>query len=299
MKKIFFYIFCVLLLTHLQAKEVDLSISKGTDQEVIELLTPAPAQTDVGRNVSIKAKFNTALDPKHVKKNDIWLKRIDPDVREIDASIHYDQNSQSIILQPQELLEEGIYEVTYQSLKAIKSQKEQQIKEIKYRFAVPHMIDGHVLPPKPDMQVNNATITGVDANGNGVRDDIERWIYLKMKTYKYPKVERKIAMQDGKAIQTILMNPEKAKEIYDEVHRPANCFWYYKLGYLGGNMQMYPIGYVIFDDEFRDIAMNTKERQKAYFKYNLLLSGDIYPMGRLHPDQCDFDIEGMMREEGR
>ena len=278
MKKIFFYIFCVLLLTHLQAKDVDLSTSKGTDQEMIESLTPAPAQTDVRRNVSIKAKFNTSLDPEHIKKNDIWLKRIDPDIRHVDVSIHYDQTSQTITLQPQKLLDEGIYEVTYQSLKAIKSEKEQQLKEIKYRFYVPEMIDGHILPPKPDMQINNSTIAGIDANNNGVRDDIERWVYLDMKTYRYPKVERAIAMDWGKAIQTILMNPEKAKEIYDTVHRPQNCFWYYKLGYLGGNMQMYPIGYVIFDDEFRDIAMNTKERQKAYLKYNVLFSGDIYPM---------------------
>lgn len=292
MKKIFFYIFCVLLLTHLQAKEVDLSTSKGTDQEVIESLTPAPAQTDVGRNVSIKAKFNTALDPEHVKKNDIWLKRIDPDVRQIDASIHYDQNSQSITLQPQELLEEGIYEVTYQSLKAIKSQKEHQIKEIKYRFAVPHMIDGHVLPPKPDMQVNDSTIAGIDANDNGVRDDIEWWIYTKMDILKYSKVERSIAMQDAKTLQKILINPENAKLLVEEFNRGAHCFWYYRLGYLDA----YPTNYRIFNEKFKDIAINTKERQKAYRRYNFLLSGDIYPMGKIHPNQCDFDIDTMVRE---
>jgi len=295
MKKIFFYIFCVLLLTHLQAKEFDLSTSKGTDQEVIELLTPAPAQTDVGRNVSIKAKFNTALDPEHVKKNDIWLKRINPDVRQIDASIHYDQNSQSITLQPQELLEEGIYEVTYQSLKAIKSQKEHQIKEIKYRFAVPHMIDGHVLPPKPDMQVNDSTIAGIDANDNGVRDDIEWWIYTKMDILKYSKAERLIAMDWGRSVQMMVTNPQSAKMIHNTVRKPLYCFYYYKFTYL----YQYPVDYTIFNHEFKDIAFNTKERQEAYNQYDSSLSGTLITMGRIHPDQCSFDIDAVIEEAKR
>ncbi|MEA3419042.1 MAG: hypothetical protein U9Q90_06540 [Campylobacterota bacterium] len=292
MKKLFFYIFCVLLLTHLQAKEVDLSTSKGIDQEVIELLAPTPAQTDVERSVSIKAKFNVMLDPKHIKKNDIWLKRIEPDMRHIDASIHYDQTSQTITLQPKELLDEGVYEVTYQSIKTIKSQKGQQIKEIKYRFYVPEMIDGHMLPPKPDMQVNNSTIAGIDANNNGVRDDIEWWIYTKMDVLKYSKAERLIAMEWGKAIQIILKNPQSAESIYERVHMPLYCFYYYKFTYL----YRYPVDYAIFNHDFRDIAFNTKERQKAYNEYDSLLSGKIFPMGRIHPDQCNFNIDAVIQE---
>lgn len=37
-------------------------------------------------------------------------------------------------------------------------------------------INGIAVPPEPDPVVNNATLAGVDVNGNGVRDDVERFI---------------------------------------------------------------------------------------------------------------------------
>lgn len=37
-------------------------------------------------------------------------------------------------------------------------------------------INGITVPPEPDPKVNNATLAGVDVNGNGVRDDVERKI---------------------------------------------------------------------------------------------------------------------------
>jgi hypothetical protein len=36
------------------------------------------------------------------------------------------------------------------------------------------IINGIAVPPEPDPVQNNATIAGVDANDNGVRDDVER-----------------------------------------------------------------------------------------------------------------------------
>lgn len=36
------------------------------------------------------------------------------------------------------------------------------------------VINGIVVPPEPAPAVNNATLKGVDVNGNGVRDDVER-----------------------------------------------------------------------------------------------------------------------------
>ena len=58
-------------------------------------------------------------------------------------------------------------------------------------------IHGHILPPKPDPKINNSTLLGIDSNNNGVRDDVERWIY---KTYKdkHP-IYIDIAMQAGRA----------------------------------------------------------------------------------------------------
>ena len=38
------------------------------------------------------------------------------------------------------------------------------------------MINGITVPPEPSATINNATLAGVDINGNGVRDDVERKI---------------------------------------------------------------------------------------------------------------------------
>jgi hypothetical protein len=43
-------------------------------------------------------------------------------------------------------------------------------------------INGIAVPPAPDAAANNATLAGVDSNGNGVRDDVERKI-----AESYPK----------------------------------------------------------------------------------------------------------------
>jgi hypothetical protein len=45
----------------------------------------------------------------------------------------------------------------------------------------PEIINGYTLPPKPDPKINNSTLLGIDANKNGIRDDIERWIVKKYK----------------------------------------------------------------------------------------------------------------------
>ncbi len=40
-------------------------------------------------------------------------------------------------------------------------------------------INGIAVPPAPDAAANNATLAGVDSNGNGVRDDVERVLATK------------------------------------------------------------------------------------------------------------------------
>ena len=220
---------------------------------------------------------------------------------ELNTTLHYDDNSSEIVKNgvTYTLSNDDVAFVNVQhGLKA--SEEGNTTLQAHYKdlnsnsvpISVYLEVDGYRLPLDPGEE-GKRTVAGIDANTNGVRDDIERWIYIEMEIYKYPRVERAIAMQDGKALQKILINLENAKNLYHEFDRSQNCFWYYRLGYLGGR---YPSNYVIFNAEYRDIAMNTKERYKAYHKYDMLLGGDVYPMGRLHPDQCAFDIERMMEE---
>lgn len=83
------------------------------------------------------------------------------------------------------------------------------------------VVDGHVLPPEPDPKVNNATLLGVDVNDNGVRDDVERWIYERYKDAHPIMIPLK--MQAARAYQKIIIDPSKAKETYHIVDDQMNC----------------------------------------------------------------------------
>ena len=171
------------LVTFASAKEIDVTKAKGTHQDIILSLDPKPAQMDVDQNVTIKAVFTIELDVKHIKKNDIKLKLITQTKESIiEGDIAYITDEQAVTFNPLHLLEYGYYEIEFKSLKATKANKDQQIKEIKYRLYVPEVINGYKLPPNPDSKINDATLQGVDVNDNGVRDDVERKI-----VYEYPK----------------------------------------------------------------------------------------------------------------
>ncbi len=152
-------------------------------------------------------------------------------------------------------------------------------------------VNGHRLPPEPDPKVNNATLLGVDVNNNGVRDDVERWIYEKYKD-KHP-IHIDIAMQAGRGYRLVLEHPEKAKEIHDEVVSAGDCEAYYKI-YAKYFNEPILIKEDIDTKYFREkIYFNTKERMDEYDKYDTLLSGDSYSTPAVDKNMssyCDFNI---------
>jgi len=156
------------------------------------------------------------------------------------------------------------------------------------------VINGYVLPPKPDEAVNNSTLLGVDVNDNGVRDDLERWIIKKYATSDYPKTKTAIALQWGRTAQQIIQNPESAYEDkkYWLINNVMNCQMYAYSRKLkkDGN---YRIDNDIFDDEYVDKVFNTKERIKAYYHFNANLAGHVYGGSKVHPSKCDFDIDAI------
>ena len=153
------------------------------------------------------------------------------------------------------------------------------------------VVNGHTLPSEPDPQVNNATLLGVDVNGNGVRDDVERWIYEEYKD-KHP-IYIDIAMQGARGYRLVLETPEKAKEIYPQVEKAIYCQMYYELDAdeLGDKIL---VKENILDEYFRSkIYYNTKIRMDAYDKYDTLLSGNSYTLLKPNEekDACDFDVK--------
>ena len=153
------------------------------------------------------------------------------------------------------------------------------------------VINGYTLPPEPDPAVNNATLLGVDSNDNGVRDDVERWIYETYKD-KHP-IYIDIAMQAARGYKLVLEHPERAKETYPEVDKAVYCQLYYKLNAKYFNEPILLKENVV-NEYFRSkIYFNTQERIDAYIQYDTLLSGDSYTLLKFKERKaaCDFDTK--------
>ena len=265
----------------------DLSISKGTDQAVIVQLSPTVAQTDVWNNAKIEVSFTVPLDASSVQKNNIKLTHLSSKTNDhIDGVISYDKFDNKVLYTPNALLGEGVYEVEIKSLKADKAYKTTQINEIKYRFYVPEVINGHQLPPEPDKQLNNSTLLGIDTNDNGIRDDIERKIII---DYVKP-IEIELMLSYVKVHQEMLNNPVNSA-VYSQkkMQKVRNCKMYLK-------HQDIRIKNMI--DFTENNMYNTKERVKAYLDFNQALSGGVYGSGPADWNAlaCDFDIEKMLKD---
>ena len=176
----------------------------------------------------------------------------------------------------------------------------------------PWVVDGYVLPPEPDPVVNNATLLGVDVNHNGVRDDVERWIYETYDEYvpchqelydhvmqdgstmkgarevcekhpiPYHPIVRAVAMQVARAAQIIIQEPEKAKinKTYEVLDAAQDCE--ISIKHLKKRIYRNKEYAVIKKASLKEgnglieKLFNTTQRARAYAKYNYYLSGGIY-----------------------
>ncbi len=149
-------------------------------------------------------------------------------------------------------------------------------------------VSGHRLPPEPDPEINNATLLGVDVNHNGVRDDVERWIY---KTYEQP-AERGIMLQDAYAFQKVIVNPKKAHETVKYINDSLACFYYLL------DTNSYILTKYRFQDIDRDlmkIQFNTIKRHTAYERFNGEFNGEVFSTQDANKSKCTFDINGNLK----
>lgn len=153
------------------------------------------------------------------------------------------------------------------------------------------LIEGHLLPHEP--QDPDATLLGVDKNSNGVRDEVERWIYKDMPTYHHPEIERVIAMQDAKAYQMALVDPtNKDDKVQKAEERASDCWSYYSYS------KQIPFDGAVekFGNRLRDKQFNTRKRLKTYLDYDYTLKGRVFtstPLRLLNRSYCDQNIDVM------
>lgn len=161
-------------------------------------------------------------------------------------------------------------------------------------------VNGHRLPPEPDPIVNNSTLLGIDSNNNGVRDDVEKYIYRRFVGFNNAKIDRAIAMQYARAAQIIIQEPEMAydRKTYVYMHNAIDCAWFYyqKSSASFKELLEYRQDHKIFDDLLEDRIFNTRERLEAYMTYNDSLSGYMFDSRPRTKEKCDFDFETLWTE---
>ncbi len=162
-------------------------------------------------------------------------------------------------------------------------------KNINIQVEVYELIEGHLLPHEP--QDPDATLLGVDENNNGIRDEVERWIYKDMPTYHHPEIERVIAIQKAKAYQMALVDPTNTDDkVLNATTRAFDCWDYY------ADSKNIPFDGAIekFGSKLKDKQFNTKERLKIYLDYDYTLKGRVFestPLRLLNTSYCDQNID--------
>lgn len=122
-------------------------------------------------------------------------------------------------------------------------------------------VNGEHLPPPPDAAQVDATIEGVDANANGIRDDVELAIFK-----KYPNSAkiRAAELQYAMALQmylTEVFNSETWRVAAEQTSRGSVCL---SLTYPRSNLEEF---FKIIDarvDEVESLVLNTSERRNHY-----------------------------------
>jgi hypothetical protein len=145
------------------------------------------------------------------------------------------------------------------------------------------------LPDLPDPDENGRTLLGIDANRNGVRDDLEYYIVERFGSdSEYPKTKTAIALQYAAAASGTLVDPDNAYKNRTDIamDRAMDCDWYWmeakKIPYEEGD---------ILDHEFDDRIFNTKKRLINYARYNGALGGHAFVLTEANISSCAIHID--------
>jgi hypothetical protein len=153
-------------------------------------------------------------------------------------------------------------------------------------------IDGYRLPSEPDPTENDATLGGVDANSNGVRDDVERKIYA-----EYPvKLQRALLMDEAKYFQKVMLIPvDKARKLKQEGTKNIDCKIF--LRRIDKDIKSDDFDWITF---LENNTINTKQRVRKYLDYNLALSGGVYGSSPSDWNRgaCSEEIQKVLEEMG-
>lgn len=140
------------------------------------------------------------------------------------------------------------------------------------------------LPPDPGEE-GLLTINGIDADEDGVRDDIQRYIAL---TYPNSLRTRTALTIISKGLQKALIeedNKELSLNNATTLMRAGECLYFIRAVEEGADIE------TALEAEI----LNTEARTFAFVSFNEKLGGEIFPMVRIDQwkSSCSFDVDAL------
>lgn len=143
--------------------------------------------------------------------------------------------------------------------------------------------DSLSLPPDPG-EAGKATLEGIDSDGDGVRDDVQRWIAM---AYPNSQKVRAALTQAALTMQTFLMSANSPVAAYNsaiKMGKDYECFAYIS-----------PNSYKI-NSELKAIFLNTYLRSQSWVQADQTLSGKTFystPFNQWKQN-CNFNPDVML-----
>lgn len=146
------------------------------------------------------------------------------------------------------------------------------------------------LPPDPGEE-GKQTLLGVDSDNDGVRDDIQRYIYI---TYPNEEKVRMALTQTARIYQELLLDsgdPEIAHKNVKKLYRSNACLYYIKDGDIRESLGI--------RRALKAEILNTKERSVAYLEFNNSLAGKTTSLTPENEwkDCCSFGVDSIGDEQ--
>jgi len=142
------------------------------------------------------------------------------------------------------------------------------------------LADSHDLPPDPGSAAD-ATLTGIDANLNGIRDDVE--LFIAEEFSRTPQLGEALN-QFAQTVQKGLLSTNEQESM-----NAANA----------GNRAMECLAFLAPDDKswktVTALAVNTPERVRSWQAHQKRLSGHVFPARAIREwkTSCTFDLDDL------
>lgn len=162
-----------------------------------------------------------------------------------------------------------------------RSHKEHQYKN-KYKDHAMFTVDESLEVPMPNEKINDKTIAGIDSDGDGIRDDIQRWINEEFSTQPKTKMAMK---QVAMGIQAQLLNTSNSEQSIITTNKFLNdlsC-----LSYTVGLDQK-----IRLSKDLISKTLNTKDRHYAKIKASANFSGQSWVLPKTPEEEkslCSFN----------